>query len=423
MQTGSESAAASLPAMPESTSPEMDRVRKGYILGVVNTSHFLNHLQNGSSAVLMPLMMQALGFNYVQLGLIASLNQVAGAGMQVIYGVLAQYYRRSVLLGIANIMLGSFNAGLGLTQTFTQVLIVRVIAGLGSSAQHPLGATTLSSFFRKTRGQMLGIHTTTGNIGSLVAPIVVVALLRFLDWRTVFMVVAIPSVVMGFLYFFAFGDVVSRKSDSKKSGTKMALSSYLACLKNREVMVVSAIQMVGAAGRGTDINQVFFVPFFMAWMGVDMAVAALLLALLQFGGVLGPVGIGWISDRTSRRWTIFGTLFLSTVSTITLLLHSQVSIALFLNLLVYGAVVQSRETLTQSMISDAVPEEHADAAFSLYFFIGFISGPAWTALTGYLVETSGFGMAFLVVGLTYLNGIWLIGLLSPRKKATARGAG
>jgi MFS family permease len=108
---------------------------------------------------------------------------------------------------------------------------------------------------------------------------------------------------------------------------------------------------------------------------------------------------------------------MSCVSTVTLLAHSEITIALILNLVVYGLVVNSRESLTVSLLGDSVPEEHYDAAFSLYYFIGFISGPAWTALTGYLVASRGFAVAWWVVGLTYLTGIVLIGLLSSGKKA------
>ena len=418
MQSGSDSSTAMLPASPESADPSSDGTKRGYVLAVVSASHLLNHIQGGIGSILLPVMMTEMGFDLFQLGLLTSVFQLASSAMQSIYGLLAQYFRRSTLLGISNIMVGLSGATMGFTQTYAQVMGVRMGFGLASSAQHPLGVTTLASYFRKVKGQVLGIHNTAGNIGSLVAPLIVVALLRFFDWRTIWIVLAIPSVLMGFAYFF-FGDAVSKSNDQSATSAKVALGKYISCLRNREVMVVSAIQMVGAAGRGTDINQAFFVPFFIAWLHVDTSIAGLLLALLQFGGVLGPVCIGWLSDRTGRRWAIFVVLFLSTVSTITLLFHSEVSVALLLNLLIYGAVVNSRESLTQSMISDAVPESHADAAFSLYFFIGFISGPAWTALTGYLIDRTGFTVAFLVVGLTYLNGIWLIGLLSPRKKAQA----
>ena len=55
-------------------------------------------------------------------------------------------------------------------------------------------------------------------------------------------------------------------------------------------------------------------------------------------------------------------------------------------------------------------------AFSVYFFIGFISGPAWTFLVGWLIDRSSFTLAFQVVSVSYLAGMLLVFL------ATWRGA-
>ncbi|MBI4321208.1 MAG: MFS transporter [Chloroflexi bacterium] len=415
MQTASDPSPAPLPVAAQPPSVTTEGRKRAYIVSVVSASHVLTHIQLGASGILLPLMMRELGFDVFQLGLLSSFSQLAGSAMQVIYGLIAQYYRRSVLLGVGNIVLGVCLSAVALSQSFLHVLALRAAASLGSSAQHPLGAAILAINFPRSKGQMLAIHHAVANVGSLVAPLLVVALLGFLDWRPIWVVVGVPMVLIGFAYFF-FGDATSGPGGSTKARTKVAFGNYLACLRNRDVMVVSAIQMVGAAGRGSDINTAFLVLFFGEWLGVDITVAGILLAILQLGSVGGPVAIGWLSDRTSRRLAIFAVLLLSTVSTIALLLHSQVSAVLVLNLLVYGAVVNSRESLTQSMISDAVSAVHADAAFSLYYFIGFISGPIWTALTGYLVYTAGFAWAFVVVGLTYLNGIALIGLLSPKPK-------
>lgn len=389
---------------------------KRFVLGVVNASHFLNHVQSSLGAVLFPVMMQQMGFDFLALGLLSSMYQLSAQAMQVVYGMLAQYYRRSMLLGIGNVIVGLGGLSMGFTQSFTQVLSIRVLAGAGSSAQHPVGSAILTSYFRKAKGRVLGFHHTAGNAGSFVSPLIAVAMLTFLDWRSIWIILGIPSVLMGCAYFFFRDSIAKSGESSKKRATKIGLSNYIACLRNREVMVVSAIQMVGAAGRGTGVNQTYFVPFFMIALGADTAVAGLLLAVLQLGGLAGPVGIGWLSDRISRRLVLYGVMLFSTISTVALLFHSQITPALLLNVIVYGAVVNARGSLTQTMVADAVPDEQTDAAFSLYFFIGFISGPLWTAITGYLIDSRGFSTAFVVISTTYLAGMALIAFLSPRKK-------
>jgi sugar phosphate permease len=222
---------------------------------------------------------------------------------------------------------------------------------------------------------------------------------------------------MGICYFFLRDTVVAAgETKSKKSRVKGSFQDYLQCLKNRNVVMISLIQMVGAAGRGTGVNVAFLTAFFIARLKVSITTAAGLLMIYQLSGLLGPLAIGWLSDRFSRKAVLQLTLLGSTLTTLWLLAHETVSAMLVINLICYGAFIQSRGTLTQSVVSEAVPVHLMDVAFSVYFFIGFISGPAWTFLVGWLIDASSFTLAFQVVSVSYLAGMLLVFL------ATLRGA-
>ena len=60
------------------------------------------------------------------------------------------------------------------------------------------------------------------------------------------------------------------------------------------------------------------------------------------------------------------------------------------------------------MLDDFVTEEMTDAAFSIFFFVGFISGPIWLLIIGYVIDHFGFAPAFYVVASTYLPGMLLL---------------
>lgn len=59
--------------------------------------------------------------------------------------------------------------------------------------------------------------------------------------------------------------------------------------------------MAGAAGRGSGINSTYLVPFFMDRFGVSSSEGGFLLTVLYGGGLVGPLAIGWLSDRFARR--------------------------------------------------------------------------------------------------------------------------
>ena len=97
-------------------------------------------------------------------------------------------------------------------------------------------------------------------------------------------------------------------------------------------------------------------------------------------------------------------------------LAGTVSASLFFNLVIYGAAVTSRQTLTQALLSDLVGEDLFDAAFSLYYFIGFVSIPFWTIITGGVMTKFGFGPAFSVISTSYLLAMSLLVFLRAPAK-------
>jgi FSR family fosmidomycin resistance protein-like MFS transporter len=377
------------------------------VLGIVNASHLVNHTNSSIGAVLYPVMMGPLGFGFFEIGVLQTLYQISAQGCQVLAGLIVQYVPRSIALGIGNIFLGLTTILTGMSQNFFQVTASRVAGGAGASVQHPVGSSILVGYFPEARGRVLTLHHSAGNLGGLVAPAVAGGLLLVMDWRAVFYILAFASIAMGICYFF-FRDAVGLPSGSKKQRAKTSMQEYLACLRNRNVMLVSLIQMVGAAGRGTGISVAFMTGFFIVALGADVTTAAILLMIYQAGGLLGPLAIGWLSDRFNRKWVLQLSLLASTLTTLWLLVHHGVTPLLILNLIIYGSVIYSRSSLTQAMVSDSVPLHQTDTAFSLYFFIGFISGPIWTLVMGWLIDWQSFSTAFVVVSISYLLGMLFV---------------
>ena len=157
--------AASLRGEHQAVSP----ARRNLILGVVNASHIFNHVQSSMLSVLYPVMMTELGFGYFAIGVLQTTYQLSAMGFQVVYGILARFFPRAILLGVGNIICGLFYVATGLSQNLLQVGTMRALSGLGSSAQHPVGGAILVSYFQKARGRVLTLHHSAGNLGAFLA--------------------------------------------------------------------------------------------------------------------------------------------------------------------------------------------------------------------------------------------------------------
>lgn len=395
--------------------------QKRIALSLISGCHVLNHLQYSITSVMFPVMMKELGFGLFQLGALSAISNFVGQGLQVIYGLFTGFFKRTVILGAGNVIVGISAVSQFFVGSYPQLLVARVAIDAGSSPQHPLGASILSQFYPKARGWALTFHHSAGSFGSFIGPGLASIALLYMDWRTAFVVFGLASLLMGLALFMVreHGSVADDVKD-RSSNFKANIEAYRTCLKDRNIIFTSLVLMVGAAGRGTGINLTYLVPFFMERFGVTAPVGGVFLTVLQAAGLAGPIAIAWFSDRLGRRAVVTQyTLLLSAIMTVWLAYQTSLGPLFYLNLILYGTVVEARSSLTQTMISDFARDDLTDAAFSIYYFVGCISGPIWTVIVGYVMQNYGFTPAFIVAASTYLAGMLLLLFVKEEPKRTA----
>src|SRR6476660_5951463 len=129
------------------------------IFGIVCGAHFLNHFQSAMLGVIYPLMMKELGMGYLAIASLAAVYNTLGSVFQAAYGFVVPYVRRGVILGVGNCVLGLSVAAAGFASNFNHVFTARLIGGIGSSPQHPVGSSLLASHFGAARGRTLAFHS------------------------------------------------------------------------------------------------------------------------------------------------------------------------------------------------------------------------------------------------------------------------
>ncbi len=406
----SDASASSVALALDESATEPSARQKRLALSMISACHTLNHLQYSVGSVIFPVIMQEMGFGLLQLGFISALSSFVGQGLQVVYGFFSGFFKRTKLLGTGNVVAGAVAMAQCFVQSYPQLLVARVGIDVGSSPQHPLGSSLLSRYYPKARGWALTVHLTAGNLGSFLGPALASIALLYVSWRVAVVIFGVTSVLMG-LALFTMGDHSGANDESGAGRQKMKanLEAYRECLKNRNIVFTSLVLMAGAAGRGTGVNVTYLVPFFMDRFGVTASSAGFMLTLMQAAGLVGPLTVAWLSDRVGHRTLITqGTLLASAITTFWLVAHGAPGWLFYLNLVLYGTFVQTRGALTQTMIGDFASPALTDAAFSIYYFVGFISGPVWTLIIGYVMQHYGFTTAFHLAGMTYIAGMLLL---------------
>ncbi|MDA1035906.1 MAG: MFS transporter [Chloroflexi bacterium] len=403
---------------------EIPEREKKTVLWLSNVSHAVNHFQGGILSVMYPAIKEEFGIGETELGILNAVRHGLNSLIQGFYGFITPFLRKTRILALGNLIMALGVVLSGLAGSFWGFVGARSVVEIGSSPQHPVGASLLAGYFPKKRGFILSLNSSMASVGGFLAPIVGSLLVLSLGWRHTLVVLAGVSAVVGVGYLI-FGRRVETVVPAKQStgGGKISegFKNYRMVLKNRNMLLVSLVMMVGAGGRGGGINDTFLVLHMVDDLGMTLFVAGLAKATQQGGGIIGPMGFGWLSDRLSRKRVLQASLILSALGSwwVAWQGESYLYIPLFISLFVYGVFSHSRMTQTQAIIADSVEEHERDAAFSAFFFIGFLSVPFWGIAVGVMMEYLGFSMAFTIVAFSYILGAVLMSFVEDKKPATA----
>ena len=360
--------------------------------------HMLNHVISGSMPMLYPDLMDEFNINYSQLGLVRSVAGFAAGFPQLFVGLFRRWFSGRVLVSVGNIINSVMNMAIALGNGFLQFLGFSVIAGIGSSVQHPIGASIVSNGSDPSdRGRMLGLNQSIPSIAFTFTPLITAYMLTRMGWRTTLGILSIPALLLSLIILFFI-----RGSSQMEAKTREALnwSNLRESLRNKNVLSISLLRSVMAFRMGV---RTFLPLYFIDILGMTNERSSLLYSTLLAGSVLGPFFWGWLSDRVDRKPLIIGIMTCSAAGYFALnIVTSFWSLALLLFFI--GFMVQT--VIIQSILSDSVERTQLDQIFGLYFTIGFTIASFSSAIFGYIVETYSFN-----VGFTYIATVSAISLI------------
>jgi ABC-type branched-subunit amino acid transport system ATPase component/predicted MFS family arabinose efflux permease len=172
-------------------------------LGLLAALNAVDQLDTGAVGVLAPDIKRSLGTSD---GVIAvatiggTLFMIAGG---LVLGRLADRHRRTTIVGVATIAWGALSLVTGIVQNAFTYFVTRALTGLGRSNTHVVQGPVLADTYPiGARARIFAVHSVAGRAGGLVAPLAVGALVTTLGgsdaWRWGFLVIAVPTILLGF---------------------------------------------------------------------------------------------------------------------------------------------------------------------------------------------------------------------------------
>lgn len=229
-----------------------------------------------------------------------------------ILGVLADRIGLRKVLIPALILFAIAGASIAFANTFTSVLGLRFLQGLGAA---PLDALSLTMIAMLYQGRMLGtamsINAAVIGISSAIYPLVGGAL-GSLNWSYPFLlsVLAFPLVMLIIMVL----KLPAKPANAKKESLKVYLKGTWNSVNNRSVLgLLFAVGTIFMIQFGAFIT---FIPIFADSLGANGFMNGIILCVMSLAVAIGAAQLGWLIQRFSEITLIKTSFIISAVALI-----------------------------------------------------------------------------------------------------------
>ncbi len=334
-------------------------------LAVCGGAHLLHDGLSSLVYLLLPIWAQGFSLNLVRAAALKTTYSVFMSLFQVPVTFVAERVGERWLLTGGTALAGIGFLLLGWAGGFVSLLFVLMLAGLGSSVQHPLASSLVSGAFETgKRRAALGTYNFTGDLGKMLLPGLAALSLGRFPWSA-------TTAGVGALCLAAALSlplVLGKPGAARPAGTQTKVSPPPAkgggwgFLDPAGFTVLSAIGVVDGATRG---GFLVLLPFVLIGKGATVELVGLSLTLLFAGGACGKFVCGILAER----FGIVRTVLLTEAATAAGILLA-VGVPLkweYLVLPLLGIALNGTSSVLYATVADLVAPERRARAFALFY--------------------------------------------------------
>jgi len=367
-------------------------------------AHLLHDGYTDLLYALLPVWQAQFGLSYAGLAVVRALYFGTMGGLQVPAGSLSGRFSPGAALALATFAAAAGYLVVALPFGFPGLCIGLIIAGAGSSVQHPCASLLVTNTFAKASRSPLGIYNFAGDFGKATLPAIVALLLPIAAWRPVIGLMGLFGLTVAFALpaILPRQALVATASEGSEAGARTGRGFAL-------------LFTIGAFDTATRMGYLLFLPFLIHAKGGAEATIGVALALLFAGGALGKACCGWLGQHLGVVGSVIlteGATALLVVTTLTLPLAATLALLPLLGIVLNG---------TSSVLYGTVPElagkGDVGRAFAL-FYTGVIgAGALAPILYGAIADHSSKTIGVVAAALTAACIIPLVLALGPVLRA------
>ena len=377
------------------------------VLLMVSLGHLLNDMFQSVIPAIYPMLKEALGLSFLQIGAITLTNQLTSSLLQPLVGYFSDRHPRPYALAFGMCFTLSGLLLLSVAESFLLVLLSVAFVGVGSSVLHPESSKVARMASGGQKGMAQSVFQVGGNIGRSFGPIIVALLVvphgqHAISWLSLLAVVAIALLVR-------VGSWYKRQIEQygrMKSKFDIENTTHLSRREITGAILVLLVLMFSKDFYMANI-QSYLTFFLIDKFGLSIGASQLCLFAFLFASAIGLLIGGAVGDRYGRKYVIWGSI-LGAAPFALALPYCNLTWTIVL-VVVIGIVISSAMSAILVYGTELLPG-NVGMISGAFFGLSFGLGGIGSALFGWLADAEGIQRVFQLTAFLPLLGIvtyWL----------------
>ena len=316
-------------------------------------AHFLHDGYTDQLYALLPVWQPEFGLSYAGLAMVRALYSGTMGGLQLPADRLAAGLSPRFALALATFIAAMGYLVMALPLGFAGLCIGLVIAGVGSSIQHPRASLLVTDTYARASRGPLGIYNFAGDLGKAAFPAIVALLLPVINWRP----------VVGFMSLAGLTVAVALLALIPRRHFSMAAEK--AATGSGDGRGFGLLLAIGAFDTATRMGYLLFLPFLLHAKGGREATVGIGLALLFAGGALGKACCGWLGQRLGVVWSVIATEAATAACMMATLISPLGAVLVILPCL--GTVLNGTSSVLYGTVPELARKGEVGRAFALFY--------------------------------------------------------
>lgn len=376
---------------------------------------FLNDMGSDMIYPVWPLFIRnVLGANMAVLGFIDGLGDALVSISQAVSGYISdKIKKRKIFIWIGYLCGALSRIGYALSKTWPSIIPFRILDRAGKMRGAPRDAIIADVSTNENRGRNFGILRAMDNLGAVCGILVCVLFLKFLGYRNLFLLAAIPSIIAALLILFFIKE--KKRSDIKiyKGLSRTFLRDLIPHRKVRDLSLkdidrdlklfifLSSIFALAAFSYS-------FLLIYAKEFGFKIAFIPVLYLTFTIVASISSLPFGKLSDKIGRKKVLILSYVLWGLVCVCFIISRNYFIV-FLSFILYGLHKGALETVQRAFVSELAPSNfRASSLGAFQMIVGLCALPA-SLIAGMLWDKINIYTPFYFsLGLTILSSIMLV---------------